>query len=55
MERETGFEQLFEEREWVRALAERLCADAAAAEDLAQDTWLEALREGGKARGARGW
>ncbi|MCY3002772.1 MAG: RNA polymerase sigma factor [Planctomycetota bacterium] len=55
MEQESGFEQLFEEREWVRALAERLCADAASAEDLAQDTWLEALREGGKARGARGW
>jgi RNA polymerase sigma factor (sigma-70 family) len=55
VEQESGFEQLFEEREWVRALAERLCADAATSEDLVQDTWLEALREGGKARGARGW
>lgn len=37
-------EALLAETAWVRALARRLCADSAAADDLVQDTWLAALR-----------
>jgi RNA polymerase sigma-70 factor (ECF subfamily) len=32
---------------WVRALARRLCADAAAADDLVQDAWTHALERPG--------
>jgi hypothetical protein len=38
-------EELFEHTEWVRALAVRLCRDAAQADDVAQETWLRALHE----------
>ncbi len=38
------FEHLFEHQEWVRALALRLAGESAAADDLVQDTWVEALQ-----------
>lgn len=48
-------EQLFAHQDWVRALALRLCGDAAAADDLVQDTWIEALRGRAGVRSVRAW
>lgn len=53
--REPAFDELFMHRAWVRALALRLARDANAADDLEQETWLEALRGGGSARSLRAW
>lgn len=53
--REPAFDELFTHRAWVRALAVRLVRDASAADDLEQDTWLQALRGGGRARSLRTW
>lgn len=39
-----SLDELLAHAGWVRALARRLADDAGAAEDLAQDTWLAALR-----------
>ncbi|MCC7011566.1 MAG: sigma-70 family RNA polymerase sigma factor [Planctomycetes bacterium] len=39
-----GIEQLLGESAWVRALAESLVRDPAAADDIVQQTWLAALR-----------
>lgn len=49
------FEQLFEHQEWVRALALRLSADGAAADDLVQDTWVEALQSRRVPESPRQW
>jgi RNA polymerase sigma-70 factor (ECF subfamily) len=50
------FEHLLAHREWVRAVARSLAYDAATADDLEQETWLEALRAPpGDARNLRGW
>lgn len=50
-----GFEHLFEHQEWVRALALRLSGDPASADDLVQETWLEALRSGRTPESPRAW
>lgn len=50
-----SFEECFEHRAWVRALAERLCADAEGARELEQATWLEVARGGAAPRSARAW
>lgn len=55
METTPRVEELFEHTEWVRALAVRLCRDAAQADDVAQETWLRALTRVGGARVARAW
>lgn len=55
METTPRIEELFEHTEWVRALAVRLCRDAAQADDVAQETWLRALTRVGGARVARAW
>jgi RNA polymerase sigma factor (sigma-70 family) len=48
--------RLANDARWLRALARSLVADAASAEDLAQDTWLAALRSGALAGGIeRSW
>lgn len=52
---EADFSEVFKHQEWVRALALRLCGDQAAAEDLVQDTWVEALRDRGGVRSVRAW
>ena len=49
------FERLFEHQEWVRALALRLSGDGAAADDLVQETWIEALRTRAVAESPRAW
>jgi len=50
------FERLLAHREWVRAVARSLAADAATADDLEQETWLEALRAPPRNdRNLRGW
>jgi RNA polymerase sigma-70 factor (ECF subfamily) len=48
-----SFERLLAHDEWVRRLALRLCGSSA--DDVAQDTWIEALRESGTARSPRAW
>ena len=45
MEREPTSEQLVAEMAWVRRLARALVRDAAAADDVAQDTWLIAAAQ----------
>jgi RNA polymerase sigma factor (sigma-70 family) len=49
------FAELFTHQEWVRRLALRLCGDAAAADDVVQATWIEALQGRGEARSPRAW
>ncbi len=50
------FERLLAHREWVRAVARSLAIDAATADDLEQETWLEALRAPPTDdRNLRGW
>ena len=44
-------EQLLEHAEWIRKLAHVLVRDPALAEDLAQDTWVAALRSPPKQQG----
>lgn len=47
---------LLRHREWVRALARRLVADPNLADDVVQETWLEALRHPPRHdASARGW
>ena len=49
-------EELLAHADWVRGLARRLVADAGVADDLVQETWLEALRRPpGDRRNLRGW
>ncbi|MCK6481628.1 MAG: RNA polymerase subunit sigma, partial [Planctomycetes bacterium] len=49
-------EVLLSQREWVRSLARRLTADDAAADDLAQEAWVDALRSPpARDAGIRGW
>lgn len=50
-----SWDGMFAHREWVRALAVRLCADSGASDDLVQDTWVEVLRGGGTRGVARPW
>lgn len=38
-------DELLAHADWVNALARRLAADAGRADDLAQDTWVAALRK----------
>ena len=50
------FERLLAHRDWVRALARSIAFDAATADDLEQETWLEALRSPPRDdRNLRGW
>src|SRR5262245_57851655 len=50
------FETLLRHRDWVRALARRLVSDRSAADDIEQETWLEALRHPPRhATSTRGW
>ena len=52
----TSLDNLLEHADWVRALARSLVRDAAKADDLAQEVWLEALRRGPTDdRNLRGW
>jgi RNA polymerase sigma-70 factor (ECF subfamily) len=44
MERSTRLDELLSHAGWMRALARSLVRDPADAEDIVQDTWLEALR-----------
>lgn len=53
--RAASFDGCFEHQAWVRALAERLCGEANAADDLAQETWLEVARRTGEPRSTRAW
>src|SRR6185369_2913889 len=47
---------LLRHHDWVRALARRLVADPNVADDVVQETWLEALRRPPRhATSARGW
>lgn len=48
-------EQLQEHSHWVKALAHRLVADAAEADDLAQETWMVAMRTHPPAGALRPW
>jgi RNA polymerase sigma-70 factor (ECF subfamily) len=48
-------DELFAQQEWVRALALRLCGDASTADDLVQDTWIEALRGRTQVHSVRAW
>jgi DNA-directed RNA polymerase specialized sigma24 family protein len=48
---EESFDELFAHEEWVRKLARRLCG--ASADDAAQETWIEALRNPREFRSAR--
>lgn len=51
-----NLEALLDETRWVRALARRLCADAATADDLAQDAWVAALEHPPRdASASRAW
>lgn len=38
-----AIEELLEHADWVRGLARRLVLDSAGAEDLIQETWVQAL------------
>src|SRR5262245_57075413 len=50
------FDALLRHRGWVRALARRLVADPNAADDVEQETWLEAMRHPPRdASSPRGW
>lgn len=49
------FEQLLAHREWGRELARRLVLDDARADDLAQETWLAALRTQVRGETPRAW
>jgi RNA polymerase sigma-70 factor (ECF subfamily) len=50
------FERLLAHREWVRSVARSIAFDAATANDLEQETWLEALRSPPRDdRNLRGW
>lgn len=50
------FDALLRHRGWVRALARRLVADENAADDVEQETWLEAMRHPPRdASSPRGW
>ncbi|MCK6446068.1 MAG: sigma-70 family RNA polymerase sigma factor [Planctomycetes bacterium] len=56
MDTHTNVEALLEHADWVRALARTLIADSEAAEDVAQEAWLAALRAPpGHAMNLRGW
>ncbi|MBI5362465.1 MAG: hypothetical protein HZA53_04745 [Planctomycetes bacterium] len=49
-------EALLAEQDWVRRLARGLASDAARADDLAQESWLAALRHPPRdARNLRAW
>jgi RNA polymerase sigma-70 factor (ECF subfamily) len=51
-----SFDELWRHAGFVRALARQLCADAAAADDLAQDVWLRTLDTPPRTGAApRGW
>lgn len=51
-----GIETLLAQRTWVRALARRLVLDDAAADDLEQQAWVDALRAPPRREeGIRGW
>ncbi len=52
---EADLSELFAHQEWVRALALRLCGDHATADDLVQDTLIEALRGRSQANSVRAW
>lgn len=56
---DSALERLLAEERWLRALGRRLVRDAAAGDDLVQETWLHALRSGGPRAaspgGARRW
>jgi RNA polymerase sigma-70 factor (ECF subfamily) len=52
----TSLESLLAERAWLQALARRLVRDESAADDLAQETWLAALRRApARSTSARAW
>lgn len=53
--RELDVERLLTHAAWLRALARSLVADGALADDLAQETWLAAVRRPPGADDPRGW
>ncbi len=55
-ENAVGIEELLQHERWMRHLARRLVRDEASADDLVQQTWLEALRRPHRSiRAARGF